>query len=139
LKGIDFVKEAALATLDTPTDPTGRLIAASQVSGTSVFDPGGTKLGSVLDVVIDKVSGRVSYAVLSFGGFLGIGDRHHPLPWASLHYDEQLGGYVVNVTRETLEGAPAYDAGESVAWSDASWGKRVDDYYGGDPLAAAVA
>ena len=60
------------------------LIAAEKVTGTNVYNPAGEKLGSVEDIMIDKISGKAIYAVMSFGGFLGIGDRHHPLPWASL-------------------------------------------------------
>src|SRR6266568_2363017 len=87
-----------------------RLIAANRVAGTVVYDPHGTRLGSIEDVMIDKPSGHIVYAVLSFGGFLGIGDRHYPLPWAALHYDPSLSGYMVNLTREQLQEAPAYDA-----------------------------
>ncbi len=55
--------------------------------------------------MIDKASGRIAYAVLSFGGFLGIGDRYYPLPWEKLNYNTEMGGYVVDIDRETLEGA----------------------------------
>jgi hypothetical protein len=71
--------------------------------------------------------------VLSFGGFLGVGGRHHPLPWAALHYDEGLGGYAVNLDRSTLEGAPAYADDEAVRWDDTVWGKQVHDFYSVPP------
>ncbi len=79
--------------------------------------------------MIDKVSGKVSYAVLSFGGLLGIGDDHYPLPWQTLKYDTNLGGYVTGVTQDQLTGAPKY--GDESGWSwDARTRRSVDDYYG---------
>jgi hypothetical protein len=79
--------------------------------------------------MINKVSGQVAYAIMSFGGFLGIGERYHPLPWKSLTYDTSLGGYVVDVPRDRLEAAPTYSRDES-PWSDPAYGRRVSDYYG---------
>ena len=108
----------------------GALIASRDVTGTAVYDASGEKLGSVDDVMIDKLSGRIAYAILSFGGFLGIGDRQYPLPWSKLHYDVTLGGYVVDLAREQLENAPSYNAGDAVAWNDSAWGQRVQDHYG---------
>jgi sporulation protein YlmC with PRC-barrel domain len=118
-----------MASLNDITDPSGRLISADQVNGTTVYDTHGEKLGSVEDVMIDKVSGRIAYAVLSFGGFLGIGDKHHPLPWGTLKYDQTMGGYVVGLDRRVLEGGPAYGETERVAWDDQGWGRQVHDYY----------
>ena len=118
-----------MATIDNPSDTTGRLIAASKVNGTSVYNRTGDKLGSVYDVMINKMSGTAEYAVMSFGGFLGIGDSYHPLPWRVLTYDEARGGYVVDLDRRLLEGAPSYTAAQGGDWQDAAWGARVDDYY----------
>jgi hypothetical protein len=84
----------------------GNLIGSDKVEGTAVYGADDAKIGSIERVMIDKVSGRVSYAVLSFGGFLGIGDEHYPLPWPSLKYDTNLGGYRTVVTQEQLQGAP---------------------------------
>ncbi len=89
------------------TDETARLIASSKVDGTPVYDGNGTHLGSIRDLMIDKISGQVAYAVLSFGGFLGLGEDHHPLPWNALTYSTELGGYVVDVDPKSLAGAPA--------------------------------
>ena len=88
----------------------------------------GEKLGSVYDVMIDKRSGKAAYAIMSFGGFLGIGDSYHPLPWQTLTYDERQGGYVVNIDRLRLEGAPSYSSSDAVPWDDPGYGWRVDDY-----------
>jgi hypothetical protein len=107
---------------------TGTLIAADKVKGTNVYNLAGDKLGNVHDVMIDKVSGRAIYAVMSFGGFLGMGEKHHPLPWATLKYDEQKGGYVVNLDKKQLEGAPNYDRGSEFKWTP-DYGRKVDSYY----------
>jgi sporulation protein YlmC with PRC-barrel domain len=117
------------STRNVATDETSSLIAASKVNGTAVYNRAGESLGSVYDVMINKVSGQVAYAIMSFGGFLGIGERYHPLPWKSLTYDTGLGGYVVDVPRERLEAAPTYSRDES-PWSDPAYGRRVSDYYG---------
>ena len=108
---------------------TGTLIAANKVKGTNVYNPAGEKLGSVDDIMIDKVSGRAIYAVMSFGGFLGMGEKYHPLPWAKLKYDAQMGGYVVNLDKKVLEDAPYYDSDREFAWTP-DYGRKVDSYYG---------
>ncbi len=104
------------------------LIAAERVEGTDVYNLQGDKLGTVDDIMIDKVSGKAIYAVMSFGGFLGIGEKYHPLPWSTLKYDETKGGYVVNLDKKMLEGAPTYDMDEEFLWTP-DYGRRVDKYY----------
>jgi hypothetical protein len=84
--------------------------------------------------MIDKASGRIAYAVLSFGGFLGIGDRYYPLPWEKLDYNSELNGYVVDIDRETLEGAPSYSDTKTAAWDDETWGQDVYAHYGLPPF-----
>jgi hypothetical protein len=83
--------------------------------------------------MIDKVTGRIAYAVVGFGGFLGIGNRHYPLPWEKLSYDPAMGGYVVDLDRSVLEGAPSYADNDAVAWNDRAWDEQVYDYYGARP------
>ncbi len=95
---------------------TDRLLASDKAEGTAVYDRQGDRLGSVHNVMIDKYSGQVAYAVMSFGGFLGIRERYHPLPWRMLTYDTGLGGYVVDVTRERLESGPTHGRDEA-PWS----------------------
>jgi len=114
--------------VETTSITSGTLIAANKVKGTNVYNPAGEKLGSVDDIMIDKVSGRAIYAVMSFGGFLGMGEKHHPLPWATLKYDMQKGGYVVNLDKKQLEGAPSYDRGSEFKWTS-DYGRKVDSYY----------
>jgi len=106
------------------------LIGSDKVEGTAVFGADHQEIGSIERLMIDKVSGKVSYAVLSFGGFLGIGDEHYPLPWQSLKYDTNLEGYVTGITQVKLEGAPKYANDDSWNWSDTGRTRSVDDYYG---------
>ena len=118
---------------DVAKDETSSLISSDKVEGTAVYDRKGEKLGSIHTVMIDKVSGKVAYAVMSFGGFLGIGDRYHPLPWNTLKYDTSRGGYAVDVDPTRLKEAPSYSRNEAPNWSDQSWGRQVHDYYGTRP------
>jgi hypothetical protein len=111
-----------------PIDETERLIASDKVEGTAVYDREGRSLGSVANFMVDKVTGKVAYAVPSFGGFLGMGERYHPLPWQSLNYDPSYGGYVVDLDRDRLEKAPSYSAAET-PWSDPTYGRNIYDYY----------
>jgi sporulation protein YlmC with PRC-barrel domain len=112
-----------------PADTRGRLIAASKVNGTSVYNGAGENLGSIYDVMLEKVSGKAEYAIMSFGGFLGIGDRYYPLPWQSLTYDTRQGGYVVDINRSRLENAPFYATDDTSTWDDPAYGRRVNDYW----------
>lgn len=123
--------------MSTPITPTsddltegtaGRLIAAGKVSGTAVFGPDDVQIGRVEDVMIAKATGQVAYAVLEFGGFLGMGARHVAVPWQMLTYSRRLGGFVLpNLTLDRLEGAPAFDADAPDPWSGA------DRYWGPSP------
>ncbi len=127
-----------MATLSNLHETDGRLISAASVHGTDVYDTAGEKLGTVETVMLDKQSGRIAYAVLSFGGFLGIGNQHHPMPWQTLHYDPDRQGYVVNLDRTRLEGAPVYAAEDTTMLNDEAFGRRVHDYYGVEPFWRSV-
>ena len=115
---------------DLSTDETPSLIAASKVEGTAVYDRQGEKLGSIYDVMIDKRSGKVAYAVLSLGGFLGLGSDYYPIPWNTLTYDMREGGYVVAVDRDRFSGAPSYAADNEPGWMERGYTRTIDDYYG---------
>jgi sporulation protein YlmC with PRC-barrel domain len=106
-------------------------IAASKVNGTSVYNPQGESLGTIHDVMLDKRSGQVNYAVLSFGGFLGLGEKYHPVPWKKLTYDERYGGYVIDLDKRQLDGAPAYAISETPDWATGDYGSSIDKYYDG--------
>jgi sporulation protein YlmC with PRC-barrel domain len=114
---------------EVPIEETERLIASDKVEGTAVYGADGTRLGAVLNFMVDKFTGRVAYVVMSFGGFLGLGERHHPLPWDRLRYDTGLGGYVLDVDPAALQGAPSYAAGES-PWATPAFATGLAGYYG---------
>jgi PRC-barrel domain len=107
----------------------GNLIGSDKVEGTVVYGADSKKIGSIKRVMLDKRTGKVSYAVLSFGGFLGIGDDYYPLPWHSLKYDTNLGGYIAGITEDRLKGAPKYSNESSWNWSAPDTTKSIDDYY----------
>lgn len=121
----------------TTQDPTVRethdLIASDKVEGTNVYRSNGDHIGHIERVMIDKRSGKVAYAVMNFGGFLGIGEESYPLPWSVLTYNERLGGYEVNIGEEQLRGAPHYARGSDYDWTDREAGRRVYDYWGVTP------
>ncbi|QIL79902.1 PRC-barrel domain containing protein [Diaphorobacter sp. HDW4A] len=105
------------------------IISSEKVRGTNVYNPAAEKLGSIDELMIDKISGRVRYAVMEFGGFLGIGTDRYPLPWDTLNYDTEMGGYVVALAKEQLENAPRYESSDVPEYTD-EYGRRVYDYYG---------
>ncbi len=106
-------------------------ISSDRVNGTEVFGSDGGKIGHIDHLVIDKRSGRISYAVMGFGGFLGIGEDHYPIPWAKLDYDSGLGGYRTDITESQLQGAPTrtdrwYD---DRRWEEATYTHFGAPYY----------
>ncbi len=105
-------------------------ISTADVNGTKVYSPTGDKLGHIDELMIDKQSGKVAYAVMGFGGFLGMGEDHHPIPWSKLRYDTELDGYVTDITKDQLEGAPVREDN----WrSDRKWEEGYFTYYGAAP------
>jgi hypothetical protein len=109
------------------------LIGADKVQGTPVYSAEGDHLGEIHEIMIDKLSGNVAYAVMSFGGFLGMGEKYHPLPWSALDYETDAGGYVVNLSREQLEGGPSYEREATPRWGDRDYETKLHDYYGLPP------
>ena len=105
------------------------LIASDRVEGTPVRRSDGQKLGTIERLMIDKVSGNVAYAVLSFGGFLGMGQKHLPIPWARLTYDRLLGAYHLDLTDEELSRAPSFAANAEFDWGDRSREVDIHNYY----------
>ncbi len=118
-----------MAQNDIATDETNRLIASNKVEGTTVYNGSAEKLGSIYNFMVDKHSGKVEYAVLQFGGLFGLGSDYYPLPWDVLTYDTEQGGYVVNLDKSVIEGAPHYANGREPAF-DQTYGRQVYDYYG---------
>lgn len=114
-------------------DETTSLISAGKVQGTPVYNTEGESLGELYDVMIDKQSGRIAYALMSFGGFLGIGERYHPLPWNSLKYDTRQEGYVVGIAKDVLQSGPSVAAGEEPAWADTDYADALHRHYDAVP------
>jgi sporulation protein YlmC with PRC-barrel domain len=105
----------------------GNLIDSSHVEGTKVFDPSGKDIGSIKRLVIEKVGGRVVYAVASFGGFLGLGGNEYTVPWRKLTYDTNLGGFRTDITEQQLKGAPAF--GSDQDWRDPDRERAFNAYW----------
>jgi hypothetical protein len=118
----------ATTTVDTSRE-TVSLIGSDKVDGTAVYGADERKIGSVQRVMIDKISGKVAYAVVSFGGFLGMGEDYYQMPWPNLKYDTRLGGYRVGVTEDQLKGAPKFNRNSDWDWSDRARDRSVYDYY----------
>lgn len=92
--------------MPTPSGHT-RAILTKKAIGTPVFNEQGEKMGVIEDIVLDKMSNNIMFAVIGFGGFLNMGEKYHPVPWAELDYDEEKGGYVVPYSKDQLKSAPA--------------------------------
>jgi PRC-barrel domain protein len=107
--------------------PDRRLISSEDVQGTEVYGAGDKAIGEIDHLLIEKVSGRVTYAVMSFGGFLGLGHSHYPIPWAALKYETNLGGYRTGVTEGQLRDAPEFS---DDSWEDRDWEARTHEHYG---------
>lgn len=112
-----------------PDNTSGPAISSSKVEGTAVYNASGDKLGSIDDLVIDKISGKVRYAALEFGGFLGIGTDRYPVPWSQLRYDTAKDGFIVNLDQRLLEGAPRYPKLAEPEYTD-EYNRKVYEYYG---------
>ena len=117
-----------MADTDIETDETAELIASNKVEGTAVYDRNDDRLGTIYNFMVDKMNGQVEYAVLSFGGLFGLGTEYYPLPWDRLTYNEELGGYRVDLVKEDLEEAPRYSAEQEPAY-DRAYGERIDTFY----------
>jgi hypothetical protein len=122
-------KEGAMASRkeELSQDETGRLISADKVQGTAVENPAGDSLGTIEALMIDKPSGKVAYAVMSFGGILGMGKDRRALPWEILTYDTGRRAYVLDLDPAVLRGALAFE--DTADGDDHAWGQQVHDYY----------
>lgn len=114
---------------DTAIDEADRLIASNKIEGTAVYNEEGDRLGTIHSFIVDKQSGQVEFAVLSFGELFGLGADHYPLPWDALAYDAEQSAYVVDIDKEEFEKAPRYSADHEPVF-DHAYGEQVYDYYG---------
>lgn len=110
--------------------PNQQFISSEDVNGTSVYGAGDASVGEIDHLMIDKKSGHVTYAVMSFGGFLGLGQSHYPVPWAALQYDPRLGGYRTGITEDQLKNAPKFS---DDSWTDRNWETQTHSHYGVRP------
>lgn len=115
---------------DYPGRRSGKpLIESDRVEGTAVYDQGGKRIGTVERVMIDKLSGQVAYAVMSFGGLFGLGASEYAVPWRMLDYNPSLGGYRIQITAEQLRRAPSLSGGRGQDWPDRGSEQDLHDYY----------
>jgi hypothetical protein len=105
------------STVELDRRETVALIGSDKVAGTPVYRPDGDRVGQIERVMIDKLSGKVAYAVMSFGGFSGIGEDYYPLPWRLLTYNPEFGGYQVSIGEERLKGAPKFSSDQNWGWA----------------------
>jgi hypothetical protein len=105
------------------------LIGSDKVEGTNVYRSNGEKIGQIERLMLEKTSGKVAFAVMSFGGFLGLGHEHYPVPWQRLTYNERLGGYEVEISDEELQAAPKFDPEKEMDWGEQDEGRRIYLYY----------
>jgi hypothetical protein len=105
------------------------LIESDRVEGTTVYDQEGNDIGSIKRLMIEKLSGQVAYAVMSFGGFMGMGSDEHTIPWRKLNYDTSLGGYRTDITEDQLRGAPTFYRDQNWDWGDRNREQELHDYY----------
>lgn len=108
-------------------DQTSRLIASNLVDGTLVYSHNGDHLGTIRNFMVDKKTGQTDYAVLQFGGFLGLGSDYYPIPWHKLNYDPVRSAYVVDITRQEIENAPRH--GETAPLFDQAYDDQLASYY----------
>jgi hypothetical protein len=114
----------------TLMDESHELISSRRVEGTPVYNGAGERLGSIHSVMIEKRSGKVAFAVMSFGGFLGVREQVHPVPWEKLTYDVDRDGYRVDLTRDQLKNAPTLHLDEADRPHDRAYDESVSRYYG---------
>ena len=122
-----------MAQTDAPGQMTGKpLIESDRVEGTTVYDPNGNNIGSIKRLMIEKITGKVAYAVMSFDTLLGMGGEEYTIPWNKLNYDTSLGGYRTDITEDQLRGAPTFYRDRDYDWTDRDRERELHDYYGAD-------
>lgn len=129
-----FASNTNLASSSGKTSASARpLIESDRVEGTEVYGTDDSHLGSIKRLMIDKTSGRVGYAVIEFGGFLGMGTDTYTVPWAKLAYDTTLGGYRTDLSPDQVKSAPDFYRKGNYAWSDRNREQDLHSYYGVSP------
>jgi hypothetical protein len=109
---------------------TSRLISSEKVAGSKVENPRADGLGTIDEIMIDKSSGKVAYAVLKYGSFLGMGGKLFALPWDLLKYDTSRNAYIIDLPEERLKNAPSFDENDWPDFADRDYDEEIHDYYG---------
>lgn len=120
------------------TGPGPALMGADTLIGDSVVNGQDESLGDIKEIMIDMRSGQVAYAVLSFGGFLGMGTKLFAVPWQALHLDTVNKRFVLNVDKSRLQNAPGFNPDAWPDMSDVSWSNEVHSFYGTDPTMSGI-
>lgn len=115
--------------------PGPAMMSAGSLTGDDVYNQQGDDLGDIKEIMLDMRSGRVAYAVLSFGGFLGMGEKLFAVPWSALTLDPENKRVVLNVDKDSLKNAPGFDKEDWPDMADQSWAKEIHSYYGTTPHA----
>jgi sporulation protein YlmC with PRC-barrel domain len=118
---------------DMANGPGPEVMAAATLDGDRVMSSDGHDVGKLKDIMLDIRSGRVAYAVLSTGGFLGIGDKLLAIPWSALTLDTDQKCFVLSLTAERVKNAPGFDKGHWPSMADATWATSIHQYYGREP------
>ena len=116
--------------------PGPTLMGANTLIGNDVYNAKDEDLGDIKEIMLDTRTGRIAYAVLSFGGFLGMGEKLFAVPWAALTLDTVNKRFTMHVEKDRLENAPGFDADHWPDMADTTWQKNVHDYYGVNPYSA---
>jgi sporulation protein YlmC with PRC-barrel domain len=128
LNNMNDIHQSTANSMNSDARETHRLIASDKVEGTSVCRSSGDKIGSIERLMIDKTSGKVAYVVMSFGGFLGMGEDYYTLPWSVLKYNTEMDAYEVNLAEEQLSSAPRQSDLSDSSY-DVEWENKVHDHY----------
>ena len=115
---------------DTQKGPGPALMGADTLLGNDVYNLDDEKLGTIKEFMIDMGTGRIAYAVLSYGGFLGMGDRLFAVPWQALKLDTANHRFTLNVAKEALKDAPGFDKDHWPSMADPTWATGVYKFYG---------
>lgn len=110
-----------------------RVVSAGTLTGNDVRNLKGDDVGSIEEIMLETSTGTVAYAVLSFGGFLGMGDKLFAVPWSALTLNAEEHGFVLDVNKETLEQAPGFDKDDWPDFADSAWGRGIHEHYGVQP------
>lgn len=113
--------------------PGPEVMGAGTLIGNDVYNTQGEDLGDIKEIMLDMRSGRVNYAVLSFGGFLGIADKLFAVPWSALKLDTENKRFVLDVAKDQLENAPGFDQDHWPDMADPTWENKIHSYYGTKP------